>query len=628
MWPFKPKKPTTQRRLDVRRGKPVEPGVWDRFRAAGGVSASLVAVALFAAVLLLDTTPLEPTPYRPGGYLAEDVFARVSFPPSESERDRHIASLAGPDGFIDEGTLLATQTVERGLRDHEYALLVAEHRFWQMRQNTRRPWRRAMMLLGRAGVVAAVILLLGMYVHKYQPRVMRNLWRCVAIAGLVVLVLALTKVMVGWLGLNPYFSVLGVFLAASILAIAYDQRFAFALSGALVVLTALQIRAGLGELLALWAAAAATVFQLRDVRSRSKLLETGAVTAAVTLAAVGLVEAAGGVPWRFMLVDAGYAVLAAVAGGFLAQGILPLVERIFRITTSMTLLEWCDASNPLLRRMEREARGTYSHSLLLGTMCEAAAEAIGANGLLARVGAYYHDVGKVHKPDYFVENQQGPDSKHDKLSPAMSLLLIKGHVKDGLEMAKEYGLPRQLHEFIASHHGTTLVEYFYHAAAERHREAGEDAPEEIDFRYGGPRPRSKEAAILMLADAAESAVRAMPEPTPGRIEDRVHEVVVKRLNDGQLDDCEMTLREAHAIEASFIKSLCAIHHARVSYPKKKARDAKAANGRNGRNRPAEPTEQAEQPATQPRPAEPTEQAEQPATQPPPAEPARDWNGRR
>jgi hypothetical protein len=232
----------------------------------------------------------------------------------------------------------------------------------------------------------------------------------------------------------------------------------------------------------------------------------------------------------------------------------------------MTLLEWCDADKPLLRRLREEAPGTHNHSLQLGAVCEAAADAIGARGLLARAGAYYHDVGKIHKPEYFVENQAGGASRHARLSPAMSLLIITGHVRDGLELAREYRLPPVLREFIATHHGTTLAQYFFQAESDRRKEQEDRAPEEAEFRYPGPKPRSKEAAILMLADAVESSIRSMPEPTPPRIENQVHAIITRRLLDGQLDECNLTLREVARIEESFVQSLTAMHHSRMSYP--------------------------------------------------------------
>jgi cyclic-di-AMP phosphodiesterase PgpH len=257
------------------------------------------------------------------------------------------------------------------------------------------------------------------------------------------------------------------------------------------------------------------------------------------------------------------------------QGILPNFERLFGVATSMTLLEWCDASRPLLRRLAQEAPGTYSHSLVLSQMAEEASESVGARGLLARVGALYHDIGKIQKADYFVENQEARMNRHDRLSPTMSLLIIVGHVKDGVEMAKAYGLPRILHQFISEHHGTTVVRYFHHAAneaARSNRGRHDREVSESEFRYPGPKPRSKETAILMLCDGAEGAVRSLSEPTPGRIETMVHQVVMERLNDGQFDECDITLRELNIVEQSLIKSLVAIHHGRIKYPKTAVKD--------------------------------------------------------
>ena len=210
------------------------------------------------------------------------------------------------------------------------------------------------------------------------------------------------------------------------------------------------------------------------------------------------------------------------------MGILPTIERLFGITTGMTLAELRDPKQPLLRQLQQKAPGTYNHSLQVANIAEAAAEAIGADGLLVYVGALYHDVGKMNKPEYFIENQIDGYNKHEKLSPAMSLLVIVGHVKDGIELAREYNLPRPIIHFVESHHGTTLVEYFYHAArTQAAEEPDKETVEEVRFRYPGPKPHTKEAAILMLSDAVESATRAMKEPNPSRIESLVREVVAQ-----------------------------------------------------------------------------------------------------
>jgi putative nucleotidyltransferase with HDIG domain len=262
----------------------------------------------------------------------------------------------------------------------------------------------------------------------------------------------------------------------------------------------------------------------------------------------------------------GTAAAITIAVGVVIQGFLPVIEKVFGIATSMTLLDYSDANQPLLRKLAMDAPGTFSHSLLIGSIAEAAAEAINANGLLCRVGAYYHDIGKINKPPYFIENQMGSASRHEQLSPAMSQLVIVGHVKDGIEIAKEFGLPSVLRQFIETHHGTTLIEYFYHEA--KKKQGGKEAPvSENEFRYPGPKPKSREAAIVMLADTVESAVRSMTELTPTRIEVIVHNMAMKRLQDGQFDECDLTLRELSRIEASISKSLSAHHHGRIAYPK-------------------------------------------------------------
>lgn len=202
----------------------------------------------------------------------------------------------------------------------------------------------------------------------------------------------------------------------------------------------------------------------------------------------------------------------------------------------------------------------------MGSIAEAAAESIGRNGLLSRVGAYYHDIGKINKPAYFIENQAGMTSRHKEISPTISQLVIVGHVKDGIELADEYGLPAVLRQFIETHHGTTLIEYFYNEARKKYDDS-QPPISESEFRYAGPKPQTKEAAIVMLADSAEGAVRALPEITPTKIEAVVHNMAMKRLQDGQFDECELTLGELSRIEASISKTLAAHYHGRIAYPK-------------------------------------------------------------
>ncbi len=470
------------------------------------------------------------------------------------------------------GTRLVTKTLSqtedaagRGLTDGDLQVLRAEHDAYLAFERAHRPWRLWGRFIGRVTVLAALVSLMCTYIYIYRRRIVTNPWRAAALVALFLAMLGINKVMFSY-NLHPTTSVLPVMMAAAILTIAYDQRLALALSTMLVIIISLQMRATFDTFLIVAAASTSSVILLRDIRTRSKVLEVALLAAVVVFVIACSLGMAVGIPWPITLANALWGGGFAILAGLVIQGILPLVERAFNIATSMTLLEWCDASKPLLRRLAMSAPGTYNHSLHLGTMCETAAEAIGAHGLRARVGAYYHDIGKMNKPNYFVENNPNASERHDKLSPEMSLLIILGHVKDGVEMAREYNLPTALHEFIYTHHGTTVMRYFYHAATQQRR-AHEAMPDEDQFRYPGPKPQTREAAILMLADGAESSVRAMMDPTTKQIENQVHQIVTARLADGQLDECDLTLREVHLIEQSLVKSLLGFYHARIAYPK-------------------------------------------------------------
>jgi putative nucleotidyltransferase with HDIG domain len=261
--------------------------------------------------------------------------------------------------------------------------------------------------------------------------------------------------------------------------------------------------------------------------------------------------------------DALYNGLFAVFAGVLMLGLLPFIESLFGVQTELSLLELGDVAHPLLQELVRRAPGTYNHSINVASIAEAAAESIGAKGLLVRVGAYFHDIGKMLKPGYFVENQGHDANRHESLVPAMSTLIIIAHIKDGADLARQHRLPKPIIDFIEQHHGTTLVEYFFRRAAEAN---GGTEVDESNFRYPGPKPQTKEAAVLMLADAVEGACRTLVEPTPARIESLVHDIAMKRLLDGQFDACGLTLQELATIEDSLVKSLTAVYHGRVKYP--------------------------------------------------------------
>jgi hypothetical protein len=277
------------------------------------------------------------------------------------------------------------------------------------------------------------------------------------------------------------------------------------------------------------------------------------------------------IAWQQIISDSVIAGGSSLVVGFFVLGILEPIERIFDVTTGMSLAELKDTRNNLLQKLQELAPGTFNHSRQVADIAETAAEAIGCNSLLAYVGGLYHDIGKMNKPEYFVENQTG-FNRHSTLKPSMSLLIIIGHVKDGIELAKEYDLPREIIHFIAAHHGTTLVEYFYHAAKKAAEESGGEPINDVNFRYPGPKPKTKEVAILMIADAVESASRVMPDPNPGRIEALVRDISRKRLLDHQFNDCDLTFGELAKIEDAIIARLNSIYHTRLKYPENDAEE--------------------------------------------------------
>lgn len=470
-------------------------------------------------------------------------------------------------------------TLDTGITHAELALLHAEHKAFQEFIESDDPsalHARKQRFLEHLGVAAILLVLsisLFTYVGLYQPRIFKVRTRSVAFASLLLIALFAIRVIVARLP-HAEFALTPVLLVAAILTIAYPPRFAAGVTVIYITVAALMIRANLGEFVTMLTGGYVAAIMLNDIRTRTKVLSVGMLAGLLVMLtsfAFGLIDHQEvGFAFRRAVVGAGSAILSAL----IIQGTLPFIEKLFRVATSLTLLEYRDANRPLLRRLAHEAPGTFNHSLVIGNIAESACNAIGADGLLAHVGALYHDIGKIPKAEYFAENQEASINRHDKLAPSMSLLIILGHVKDGLELAKEYAIPRVLYPFIAEHHGTTVVKYFHHRASEKQPKIAsgkhDRQVDEAEFRYPGPKPTSKETAVLMLCDGVEGAVRALPEPTPGRIEGIVSQVLQARLKDGQFNNCDITLRELHLVEESLVKSLCRFYHGRVAYPKDEA----------------------------------------------------------
>jgi putative nucleotidyltransferase with HDIG domain len=353
------------------------------------------------------------------------------------------------------------------------------------------------------------------------------------------------------------------------LAVSYRRQMAVVFAVGLCLLVSLADADPMREFAVLAGGTIVGVVLLDSVRSRTKPIVVGLI-AGLTYAAMTL---ATGLLWEgtasLILLDAGRVFAGGLIAGFLMSGSLPFVESLFGIVTDISLLELADSSHPLLQDLIRRAPGTYNHSVSVSIIGEAAAKAIGCNSLVVRVGALFHDVGKMLKPKYFIENKGADEiNRHEQLAPAISTLIIIGHVKDGLELAREHHLPTVLMDMIEQHHGTTLVDYFFHEAT-RELQSRSDAEEEVHesaFRYPGPKPQTKEAAVMMLTDCVESASRALTDPTPTRIEKLVHNLVLNRLLDGQFEECGITLQEIQTIEESLKKSLTSVYHGRIKYP--------------------------------------------------------------
>jgi cyclic-di-AMP phosphodiesterase PgpH len=457
----------------------------------------------------------------------------------------------------------------------------------EYRANGTSPLRKWLAVLSVFGMVGALGLLLGGYVIKYCPKIISKPARIGWMTGLV------TSAIVGacvfsvfdprliWLG-----SITPIVLIAVLISIAYDQRTGLAITGVVALIVAMSLQVHTGLLAIMLIGIAGAIAQLDELRERRTLIRMSIIIAfALSISAIldqliniPAVGADRGVVAAAILGAGAQSFIAGLLVGGIALFILPFIERVFDITTGMTLIELRDPKQPILRELQQRAPGTYNHSLNVASIAENAAESIGADALLTYVGCLYHDIGKMNKPMYFIENQSGGPNKHDKLTPAMSLLVIVGHVKDGVEMAREHNLPKSLRHFIEAHHGTTLVEYFYRRAREQAaeideqrsaeqilKEAAEQLPDEVDYRYPGPRPQTKEVAITMLSDAVESATRTLTDPTPARIDALVRSLANKRLMDGQFDECDLTFRELSTICESISKTVASIYHGRIRY---------------------------------------------------------------
>jgi len=485
------------------------------------------------------------------------VVPSVSYDRAETEWRRSNAKSAVPDmvGMVKKDELIvdANERVSReavlklrSLRNLEAARRTQTEHLYP-------PLARMLLMLLFISAFAT-------YLRMELPWVFADSGMLAMFTVLTLLVLACVVAIVPMAGLSEFAVPLA--LAPLVVASLMEKRPAlvFTLILSVLVMAVAELRAPFVAVAMMGGVTA--VYSVQRLRHRWHFVRAFFAIALANTAAILAWDLARSVPAQGMVRDGMWGMLSALFATAVAFGLLPLVEQIFRLTSDITLLELSDLNRPLLRRMQLEAPGTYHHSMVVGSLAEAAAEAIGANSLLARVQAYYHDIGKLSKPEYYAENEPASSrSRHDKLTPSMSALVVKSHISEGLDMAKSQRLPRAVRNAIPEHHGTMVMAFFFHKALEADPTARRE-----DYSYPGPRPRSKETAILMLADGVEGASRALAEPTPSRIRGLVQRIIEERVRDGQLDDANITIQELARIRESFIPVLTAIFHVRAPYP--------------------------------------------------------------
>ncbi|EHR1326803.1 MAG: HDIG domain-containing protein [Clostridium perfringens] len=410
------------------------------------------------------------------------------------------------------------------------------------------------------GVLVIIVMYLQYgYIHKYYPAINKEFSKIVMISILNVFPVILARLF-GMM--SNYIIPLACMPMLITLLLNYKISLVFSMLNVILIGGAVGFNPNIIILAILNVVLGGTL--LRKMQQRNDILYssiTVAVLSSILTFSVGTLTTNN---FMEILADSTFAAAGAILSGILTIGVLPFFESTFDIVTNAKLLELSNPNNPLLKKLLMEAPGTYHHSILVANLAELAAEQVGGNPLLARIGAYYHDVGKTKRPYFFRENQFGKKNPHDRLKPEVSSKIIISHVKDGSELAKEYNLPKTIHDFIVTHHGETLVKYFYLTV--KNNSENPDEVKEEDFKYPGPKPMSKEQGIVMLADSTEAAVRSINEPTEEKIEKMVNNIIDDKLASGQLDNCDLTLRDISKIKKCFLKALNGIHHERIEYP--------------------------------------------------------------
>lgn len=424
--------------------------------------------------------------------------------------------------------------------------------------------------LGLAGLLFCVFAAWGYYLYKFRPGIFSQISRVWLVGIIILLTLWAAKLFGGMLFEAGSIFLIPASMAALLLTIIFDVNMALFFGGSLSLVIALMAGSELSALVVALIGSIVGAYSVTQVNQRSDLTRAGLLVAGGNaMAILCLILAGDGLALtqsslQRTLVDIAMGIGGGILASVFAIGLLPFFEIAFGITTSVRLLELANPNQKPLKRLLLEAPGTYHHSILVGNLAEAAAEVVGADPVLARVGAYYHDIGKLTRPYFFIENQFQGSNPHDKIPPSLSSMILTAHVRGGVELANQYKLPPVLKDIIEQHHGDTLIGFFYHRAlAER---GSKDQLLEDKFRYDGPKPQFKEAGIIMLADSVEAAVRSLAQPNQFRIQSMVQKIVQDKLSDGQLDQCDLTLKDLNLISEAFVRVMTGIYHKRIAYP--------------------------------------------------------------
>lgn len=422
---------------------------------------------------------------------------------------------------------------------------------------------------GRIILLSVILSLFFAFLAIYKKNIFRD-WKLILLISIVFIIqLMLSNLILLQLQLSEY--LIPFTIGAMTLTILFDAQIGFIAIASMAILMGLMMGQGIDLIIVSLFCSTVAIYNIRRLRKRSQLFSTMfALIAASFFVTIGLGLFQDNT-WEIIFKDIQFLTINSILAPILTYGLVGVFEMFFDITTDLTLIELLDYDHPLLKRAQQETNGTFNHSIVVGNLAEACANSIGAHSLLCRVGAYYHDIGKMQKSEYFIENQFGGDNKHNKITATMSARIIRAHVKEGLQLAKEYGLPKIVSDFIPMHHGTTRVEYFYRMALKQ-AEQDKTTVDESAFRYPGPKPNTKETGILMLCEAIEAAVRSIKEPDILKIESMIDKIINQRIEDGQLSECPLTLDELRKIKGTvdgtsgMLPVLRGIYHIRVEYP--------------------------------------------------------------